>query len=110
VLFFLTAALIGISLLRYRNLKKFIWITGSLFAVALILFLNRVYIFESSEFGIILSPAVSIVSEPSISGTEVFILHEGTKVEISRKLDNWYEIRIADGKTGWLKNDTVEMI
>ena len=34
----------------------------------------------------------------------------GTKVEIKRLLDNWYEVRIADGKTGWLKIETVELI
>ena len=74
------------------------------------LFIWRIYQFESSQYGIILSPTVSVVSEPSLSGTEVFIIHEGTKVKINRSLDGWMEISLADGKTGWLKSDVLESI
>jgi tetratricopeptide (TPR) repeat protein len=110
VVFFIFSVFIAINMVAAVNLRNWIWTLGSIFVFLLILFLNKVYIFESSKFGIILSPKVSIVSEPNISGKEIFILHEGTKVEISRTLDNWYEVKIADGKTGWLKNETVEMI
>jgi len=110
VVFIITSVLIALNLVSIVNLNKWIWTTGGIFVFLLIIFLNKVYIFESSEFGIILSPKVSIVSEPNISGKEIFILHEGTKVEIKRSLDNWYEIKIADGKTGWLQTDTVETI
>ena len=110
LLFVVASILIAAKLIGKLNIIRWIWTTGILFMIVLILFLNKVYIFESSEFGIILSPKVSIVSEPNISGKEIFILHEGTKVEIRRTLDNWYEIKIADGKTGWLQMETVELI
>lgn len=110
LMFVVVSVLIAVKMISMLNLKKWIWSMSSIFLLLLILFTNKVYVFESSEFGIILSSKVSIVSEPNISGTEIFILHEGTKVEIKRVLDNWYEIRIADGKTGWLKIETVELI
>ena len=40
----------------------------------------------------------------------LFVLHEGTLVEITDRLDNWCEITIADGKKGWLECKTVETI
>ncbi|MEJ2543653.1 MAG: hypothetical protein P8Y99_06265 [Calditrichaceae bacterium] len=42
--------------------------------------------------------------------TEVFILHEGTKAKIERIAGEWYEVRLADGKTGWLKSTNMEII
>jgi tetratricopeptide (TPR) repeat protein len=93
-----------------RNFKRFIWSSAVGFILVLSLFIGRIYQFESSQYGIILSPKVSVVSEPSLTGTEVFIIHEGTKVRINRSLDGWMEISLADGKTGWLKSDELESI
>ena len=36
-------------------------------------------------------------------GSEVvFILHEGTKVQIIEQDDNWVRIKLVNGKDGWL--------
>ena len=51
-----------------------------------------------------------MVGEPTLTGQELFILHEGSKVKINRSLDGWYEISLADGKTGWIKADGLEII
>ena len=82
----------------------------SFFLIIAILAVSQIYEFETSEFGIIFAEKVSVLSEPGLSGTEVFILHEGTKVSINRVLDEWYEVSISDGKTGWLKSNTLETI
>jgi tetratricopeptide (TPR) repeat protein len=93
-----------------RILKRLTWITIVLFAVALAFYLSRIYQFESSDYGIILVSKVSVVSEPSLTGDEVFIIHEGTKVKINREIDGWLEISLADGKTGWLKSNSLAWI
>jgi len=55
------------------------------------------------EAGIILSPSVVVRSSPSESGTELFILHEGTRVRvIEEKVSGWQNIRVADGREGWI--------
>ena len=110
IFFMVLTFLIAVNILRIRKMNKIIWIVASIFLLVLILFINKAYIFETIQFGIILSDKVSIVSEPNISGTEMFILHEGTKVQKLRKLGDWLEIKIADGKTGWLKSETLESI
>ena len=59
---------------------------------------------------IIMSPTIAIKSSPQETGTDLFILHEGTKVYIVGKLDNWFEIRLSDGKQGWLQKTAIEPI
>jgi tetratricopeptide (TPR) repeat protein len=52
---------------------------------------------------IIFVQAVTVKSTPSETGTSLFVLHEGTKVEIIDKVDNWHKIKIPDGNQGWIK-------
>lgn len=59
---------------------------------------------------IIMSPTVTIKSTPSETGVNLFILHEGTKVFIIGHLDSWNEIRLSDGKQGWLQSSDLEAI
>ncbi|MDR0681993.1 MAG: tetratricopeptide repeat protein [Dysgonamonadaceae bacterium] len=59
---------------------------------------------------IIFSPTTTIKSTPDRSGTDLFILHEGTKVKITNKLGEWHEIETVDGNVGWIKNDEIEVI
>jgi len=51
---------------------------------------------------IVLHPSVVIRSTPSESGTDLFILHEGTRIELKEAVGDWYNIRIVDGREGWI--------
>ena len=62
------------------------------------------------ETAIIMAPSITIKSSPSESGTELFILHEGTKVKITDKVGEWSEIKIEDGNSGWIKTSEMEII
>ncbi|MFR5935598.1 MAG: SH3 domain-containing protein [Alistipes shahii] len=59
---------------------------------------------------VVMSLSTAVKSSPDKSATDLFVLHEGTLVEITDRLDNWCEITIADGKKGWLECKTVETI
>ncbi len=59
---------------------------------------------------IIMNSAVSIKSSPDRSATELFVLHEGTKVTIGEAIDGWAEVRIADGRKGWIEEERIERI
>jgi tetratricopeptide (TPR) repeat protein len=59
---------------------------------------------------IIFIPSVSIKSTPSESGTSLFVLHEGTKVEIIDTMGEWCEVKIASGNRGWIKTSDLEKI
>lgn len=49
-------------------------------------------------------------STPDESGTEVFVIHEGTKVRIKSSLMEWSEVALEDGKVGWIRSNSVEVI
>ena len=70
---------------------------------------ERNMLVERSE-AIIMNSAVSIKSSPDRSATELFVLHEGTKVTIGEAIDGWAEVRIADGRKGWIEEERIERI
>ncbi|MGN0006768.1 MAG: tetratricopeptide repeat protein [Alistipes sp.] len=59
---------------------------------------------------IVMASAISVKSSPDRSATDLFVLHEGTKVRIATELENWSEIVIADGKKGWVDAGCIEQI
>jgi len=62
------------------------------------------------NYAIIFKPTTTIKSSPDNSGTDLFILHEGTKVKLKNKIGNWNEIETADGNVGWIKSEEIEVI
>ena len=64
----------------------------------------------NSNGAIVMNATVTVKASPRDAGTDLFIIHEGTRVSIVNSLDDWYEIRLSDGKQGWLRNTSVEPI
>ena len=65
---------------------------------------------ELREHAIVFTPTVTVKGSPAESGTELFVIHEGTKVKIRSTLGDWSEIEIADGNVGWLPTSSIEKI
>ena len=56
---------------------------------------------------VVMAGSVVVKSTPNESGTDLFVLHEGTRVEvIDDTMKDWKEIRLADGKVGWMPAKT----
>ena len=70
---------------------------------------ERNMLIKRSE-AIVMDSAVSIKSSPDRSATELFVLYEGTKVTIGEAIDGWAEVRIADGRKGWIEEERIERI
>ena len=62
------------------------------------------------EYAIIMTPSVTVKGAPDNSGTSLFLIHEGLKVQVVGELGNWYNIRLADGNEGWVAKTDVEKI
>ncbi|HLW05919.1 MAG TPA: tetratricopeptide repeat protein [Marinilabiliaceae bacterium] len=62
------------------------------------------------EHAIVFSPSVTVKSAPQGGGTDLFVIHEGTKVKIMQTLNNWHEIMLQDGSVGWMPISSVEII
>ena len=59
---------------------------------------------------IVMGTAISVKSSPDNPATDLFVLHEGTKVKVLSEVDEWCEVVIADGKKGWTLKSNVEEI
>ena len=96
-------------------LKKAGFISGIVFLAVTILanvFANQ----QKDELtnrnsAIVINPSVTVRSTPSESGTSLFILHEGHKVGVKDgSMIDWKEIRLEDGKVGWVPASAIEII
>lgn len=81
-----------------------LFVATTLFAIS-----ERREIVNSRE-AIIMNSAVSIKSSPDRAATELFVLHEGTKVFVGEVLGGWAEVRISDGRKGWIEESRIEKI
>lgn len=70
---------------------------------------NKKLLYDSRK-AIITTPVVSGKSSPDTSGTDLFVIHEGTKVSIGEKLGDWYEITLSDGNKGWVPVNSLSII
>ena len=60
---------------------------------------------------IIMQPSVTVKSTPDDSGTDLFVLHEGTKVYINdNSMKGWKEVSLEDGSRGWVSTESIEVI
>ena len=60
---------------------------------------------------IILASAVTVKSSPSETSTDLFLIHEGSKVEIlDATMKEWMEVKFEEGKQGWIPVSALEVI
>ena len=96
-------------------LKKVGFILGIVFLIVTIcsnLFASqqKEHLVNRNE-AIVMNPSVTVRSTPSESGTSLFILHEGRKVNVKdNSMKEWKEIRLEDGKVGWVPASAIEVI
>ena len=86
-------------------------------ALLVVFALSNIFAWQQSQNllyrkgAIVVAPSVTVKSTPAQNGTDLFILHEGTKVVITDgSMKDWREIRLADGKKGWLESKKIELI
>lgn len=115
---FFILLLVSFSLFFFSKqirVKKIGFIAGIVFMVLVILS-NTFAAQQKSELknrneAIVLAPSIIVRSTPSESGTSLFILHEGRKIEIKDStMREWKEIRLEDGKVGWVPASAIEAI
>ncbi|MFQ5551189.1 MAG: tetratricopeptide repeat protein, partial [Gemmatimonadales bacterium] len=64
-----------------------------------------------SEEAIVMLPEVDVNSAPLADPTlKIFEIHEGTKVRIDQRAENWTEIVLLDGNVGWVPSAALERI
>ena len=112
----LVVALLLVYLFSDRILFRKIGFFGGL-ALLLLFVLGNIFAWQQKQNllyrkgAIVITPSVTVKSTPAMNGTDLFVLHEGTKVVITDgSMKGWKEIRIADGKEGWVESKKIEEI
>ncbi|MBE0655102.1 MAG: tetratricopeptide repeat protein [Bacteroidales bacterium] len=59
---------------------------------------------------IVFTPTITVKSSPNPNSVDLFVIHEGAKVQLKDKVGDWYEIRIANGSVGWLPVSALQSI
>lgn len=108
-LFIVAAALFFIA--RSPSFKK------TMFAMGLVLLFCATLMFtfafqqhNKATSAIVFASSVVVKSEPQEESKDLFVLHEGTKIDILGMDGEWYKVRIADGSVGWMRLNTVRII
>ncbi len=96
------------------NVKKSLFMTAVttfIIGVFTMFMTFRVSIKENMQNNaIIFVPSVYVKSSPDNNATDLFILHEGTKVIILESINDWYEVKIQNGNVGWIQKSNFEVI
>ena len=111
-LFFISAGIyvlgnsITMKKLGFFGMVIFLFITALGYAMST----SSYSIAHQEEHGIVMTPSVYVKSSPDEKGNDLFILHEGTKVDVMETFENWNKIKIPNGTIGWLKKNEIEKI
>ena len=67
--------------------------------------------YEKHDAAVVMMPVSSVKSSPSSESSQnLFVLHEGTKVQVLDQVGSWYNIELADGRQGWIRASDIETI
>jgi tetratricopeptide (TPR) repeat protein len=99
---------------RYIWLRKLSFWFGLVFIVAFtvsfIIANQRYNMFINQTEAIVFTPTVTVKSSPRDNSTDIFVIHEGIKVQLTNQVGEWYEIRIPDGSKGWIREEDFRKI
>ncbi len=100
--------------LRRMSIRRLMAVAavGALFAslISFTCMIHRIQIRKNSDFAVIFSPTVYAKSAPDEKSTDLFVIHEGVKVQVLDGISDWKKIRLADGKVGWIPAQTFKLI
>jgi len=107
--------LAGLYLAARRTLIRRIafWSSSSLLILACIitgLALDKSKQIRQKNEGILFTPTVTVKSSPDPSSIDLFVIHEGTKVNIQDSIGSWIEVKIANGSQGWIQSTDIRKI
>ena len=87
------------------TLLMIVVIVGNLFAWEL-----KRYALYSMK-AVVIATEVKVKKSPTSQSSDSFIIHEGTTLNIlDDSFKGWLQIRLADGREGWIGNNTIEKL
>lgn len=80
---------------------------GVMFSSLLITFHQRDFL-KNSRFGIIVQKEVLMKEQPRVASQTIEKIHEGTKVLVDDRSEQWVQIRLVNDTLGWIKKEEIK--
>ncbi|MCB0480361.1 MAG: tetratricopeptide repeat protein [Flavobacteriales bacterium] len=113
VAFMLAVMFFGIYLLSQTVILKKLTFFSFLFLMGLSLFaasfgyVSMCAVSDEDE-AIVFAASLSVKSEPRSSSSDLFVIHEGTKVALLEKTGDWCRVSLPDGNEGWVPLESIK--
>ncbi|MEN8788735.1 MAG: tetratricopeptide repeat protein [Flavobacteriaceae bacterium] len=100
--------------LRLSSQKRIAFVSSMASLILLCICLVFAFIeksnYNANQPAIVFADECLVKSEPNNRSSEVFLLHEGTKVMVLDGLEDYRKIELADGKIGWVHQDEIKLL
>ena len=95
------------------NTKRIFFVLGIVFTLfslfSLSITQSKLQQFNEQR-AIVFAQEIEVWGEPNKRSDVLFLLHEGTAVEVEDMLTGWSKIKLANGSTGWVENDAIKTL
>ena len=95
-------------------IKRILFISGMFFLLlsisSVIIAVTKQDIRQETAFAIVFAEEVEVKSEPNVRSSEVFMLHAGAKVKITEDFQEWVEIELPNGSSGWIPESELKRL
>jgi tetratricopeptide (TPR) repeat protein len=61
-------------------------------------------------YAVVVETRINAKQAPDEKSQNAFLIHEGLKLRLEERVENWAKIRLQDGKVGWVPLHTVKII
>jgi tetratricopeptide (TPR) repeat protein len=65
---------------------------------------------ENNRSAVVMAANSYVKVAPNEKSEDAFILHEGSSIIVIDDLDDWYRIKLIDGKLGWISADDIAFV
>lgn len=96
---------------QYKSSGFFLGILFTLLSIGAFSMRQKVSRCESTpNTAILIVPAAYVKSAPDASSTDLFVIHEGLKLQVKDRVGEWCKIRLSDGKVGWVEKNQLGFV
>ncbi len=96
---------------RVKRLTFVLLCISSIFMLVSLINGNKGYNnYINNEYAIIYSYETDLKTEPNYRSETLFMLHEGTKIQVLENYNNWIKIRLVNGQVGYIQLIDVKIL